>query len=48
MEEKIIKSKQRKIDFGEVNTNSDIVSKMGDRASIEYMVNSVYSDNELV
>ena len=24
------------------------ISKMGDRASIEYMVNSVYSDNELV
>ena len=36
MEEKIIKSKQRKIDFGEVNTNSDIVSKMVDLVNIEF------------
>ena len=36
MEEKIIKSKQRKVDFGEVNTNTDIVSKMIDLVNIEF------------
>ena len=36
MEEKIIKSKQRIVDFGEVNTNSNIVSKMVDLVKIEF------------
>ena len=36
MEEKIIKSKQRIVDFGEVNTNSNVVSKMVDLVNIEF------------
>ena len=36
MEEKIIKSKKRMEDFGEVNTNSNIVSKMVDLVNIEF------------
>ena len=36
MEEKIIKSKQRIVDFGEVNTNSNIVSSMVDLVNIEF------------
>ena len=34
--EKIIKSKQRTIDFGEVNTNSEIVKKMVDLVNVEF------------
>lgn len=36
MEEKIIKSKQRIVDFGEVNTKSNVVSKMVDLVNIEF------------
>ena len=36
MNEKIIKSKQRSIDFGEVNTNSEIVKKMVDLVNVEF------------
>lgn len=36
MNEKIIKSKQRSIDFGEVNTKSEIVKKMVDLVDIEF------------
>ena len=36
MKEKIIKSKQRTVDFGEVNTNSKIVSKMVDLVNVEF------------
>ena len=34
--EKIIKSKQRTINFGEVNTNSEIVKKMVDLVDVEF------------
>jgi len=36
MDKKIIKSKQRTIDFGEVNTNTEIVSKMVDLVNVEF------------
>ena len=36
MEEKTIKSKQRIVDFGEVNTKSNVVSKMVDLVNIEF------------
>tara|TARA_B100002051_G_C16620871_1_gene578152 strand:+ start:192 stop:842 length:651 start_codon:yes stop_codon:yes gene_type:complete len=36
VEEKIIKSKQRIVDFGEVNTNSKTVTKMVDLVNVEF------------
>ena len=47
MEEKIIKSKQRIVDFGEVNTKSNVVSKMVDAESLwEKIISSAHASAE--